>query len=153
MIWLAIFNFLISKNIFLNPHADLDIKKQIYIYKIEYKEYKYVIVRGLALVEGDLYVQPKNSRLMTYSGLSKKAKKIDNLEIYQLMSEINIVSMKNLQNISNCNCSAITKNEFVIRIVDGANIDNFVFSEEFKCNPSSDCLLLEKFHYAFKLLE
>ena len=153
MIWLAIFNFLMNKNILLNPYSDVDIKKQIFIYKIEYNEYKYESVRGLALVEGNLYVQPKDSMLMTYSGLSKKAKKIDDLAIYQLMSEINIESMKNLQNISNCDCSAITKNEFVIRIVDGANIDNFVFSEEFKCKPLSDCLLLEKLHDAFKSLE
>jgi len=124
--------------------------KEIYVYQILYSGYKYESVKGFAFVNGKTYFQPQDSLLMTYKKLSPKARLIENKDLSNLLSSFNSNNLSEIKDYNTCNCSAITKNEYIIRFIENGKTVNYVFSEVLSCPTSSPCRFLEEFHYYFE---
>lgn len=125
-------------------------ERQVFVYQITYKGPSYENVRGVALYEGQLYYQPNDSLLMTYNGLSKDAKLYNNIDALKLLESLNLDSLSKIEEYKSCECSIITKNEYIIKIIEMDTVKNFVFTEVLSCKPNSPCLFLEKFHQIFE---
>lgn len=150
LIGLIYLNFLLSSCSITSVQKVRKKNRQIFVYQVIYKGAKYESVRGITLYDDNLYIQPRDSLLMTYKGLSKRAKHYENPEAMKLLNGFNADSLKVIKDYNNCDCTVITKNEYIIRIVEGHEVKNFVFTEVLKCNPSSPCIFLEKLHFIFE---
>lgn len=124
-------------------------ERQVFVYQITYKGPSYENVRGIALYEGQLYYQPNDSLLMTYKGLSKDAKLYNNVDALKLLESLSVDSLSKIKEYRSCECSVITKNEYVIKIIEKGIVKNFVFTEVLSCKPTSPCLFIEKLHSLF----
>ena len=124
-------------------------ERQVFVYHITYKGPSYETVRGIALYEGQLYYQPNDSLLMTYKGLSKEAKLFNNIGALKLLESLNVDSLSEIKDYKNCECSIITKNEYIIKIIEKVIVKLFAFTEVLSCKPTSPCLFIETLHSIF----
>lgn len=124
-------------------------ERQVFVYQVTYKDLSYENVKGIALYEGQLYYQPNDSLLMTYKGLSKDAKLYNNIDALKLFESLDLDSLSKLKDYKSCECSVITRNEYIIKIIEKCIVKEFVFTEVLCCKPTSSCLFIENLHSIF----
>ena len=123
-------------------------ERQVFVYQITYNDSSYETVRGFALYEGQLYYQPNDSLLMTYKGLSKEAKIYNNMHALKLLESLNVDSLSKIKDDKQ-GCLGITKNEYVIRIIEKNIVKYLVFTQVLKCKPTSPVYFIEKLNSIF----
>lgn len=124
-------------------------ERQVFVYQITYKGPSYEKVRGIALYGGQLYYQPNDSLLMTYNGLSKDAKLYNNIDALKLLESLNLDNLSKIKDYKSCECSVITKNEYIIKIIEKGIVKKIVFTEVLSCKSTSPCLFIENLHSIF----
>lgn len=136
-----------------NKSGSSNQKDDIYIYQIKYGETKYEKVSGFARVNGIVYYLPNDSNLLLRNKLPENSIIVDDAEIIKMFDDLNIEKLASVKEYDKCNCKAITKNEYIIRIKENGKFKDYIFTEIFGCESSSPCKFLEDIYNAFKNLD
>jgi hypothetical protein len=121
-------------------------KRSIFIYRLEYNDIKSTMdVTALALKNSKVYYFSEDTMLMTYDTLDiNYAVELKNYETLEALSNININTLEKIVKHDSCQCSQLTKNEYVIKYITDNYKKEYVVNETFGCQQGSSCLIIEK---------
>ena len=109
------------------------------IYKLTYNDSTYSMVEALMLRENSLYLYSNDTLLMTYDKVPYLGKEIYNVDYVEKIKQFDF-EILNEEKFSDC--ATITKNEYLIRI-----IDKFQKRREFIIPQFYDCKKGSKYEF------